>query len=53
MPVKDDKGEMIRPINFDEFNFRVSLQEEEESFRASGINKFIIEENSRYYLLTK
>jgi len=43
MPIKDNKGENIRPINFDDFNFRVSLQEEEETYRASGINKFIID----------
>ena len=41
--VKDEKGNYLQPVNFDEFNFRVSFQEEEETFRTSGINKFIIE----------
>jgi hypothetical protein len=43
MSIKDEKGEYIRPVNFDEFNFRVSLQDEEETYRSSGINKFIID----------
>jgi hypothetical protein len=41
--VKDEKGNYIRPINFDYFNFRVSLQDEEETFRLSGVNRFIVE----------
>jgi mRNA (guanine-N7-)-methyltransferase len=43
IPMKDDKGNKIYPVNFDDFNFRVSLQAEEESFRTQGLNKFIIE----------
>jgi hypothetical protein len=41
--VKNSKGEFIRPINFDDFNFRVSYQEEEDSNRVTGINKFIVD----------
>lgn len=45
--LKDDKNNYLRPVNFDNFNFRVSLQEEEETFRTSGINKFIVENWSK------
>jgi hypothetical protein len=41
--IKDAKGNYITPVNFDNFNFRISLQDEEETFRTSGVNKFIIE----------
>ena len=41
--IKDAKGNYITPVNFDNFNFRISLQDEEETFRTSGVNKFIVE----------
>lgn len=41
--IKDEKGNFIRPVNFDDFNFRVSLQDEDETFRTSGVNRFIVE----------
>jgi len=45
--MKDEKNNYLRPVNFDDFNFRVSLQEEEETFRTSGINKFVVENWSK------
>ena len=43
MSIKNAKGEYIRPVNMDDFNFRVSYQDEEESFQINGINRFIVD----------
>jgi hypothetical protein len=41
--IKNTKGDLIYPINFDDFNFRVAYQEEEDTYRLTGINKYIVE----------
>ena len=40
-PVKNNKGDKIFPVNFDDFNFRVSYSNEEEI--KYGVKNFIIE----------
>jgi hypothetical protein len=40
-PVKNNKGDKIFPVNFDDFNFRVSYSNEEEV--KHGVKNFIIE----------
>jgi hypothetical protein len=40
--IKNDKGLMLKPVNFDDFNFRVSYQNENVSNANNGVNKFII-----------
>lgn len=40
--VKDTNGEILRPVNMDDFNFRVSLQNETVTNGLNGVNKYII-----------